>query len=190
MSRIIENLMIVSIIVLAAYPIIKMKSMKRTILKIANNQERIMIGLLFGGLSMLGTLTSFDVFNNIKIHSSMIAPITGGLIGGILVGVIAGIIGALYRITIDNATIIPDMISLVTAGLAGGVYFIFFRRKQTSLLSVYLLALLMEIFNTFIIFNTLQPKILGKVYLTMIGVNHLIVNPLGVVLLFSIIKDI
>ncbi|WMJ76880.1 MULTISPECIES: histidine kinase [unclassified Sedimentibacter] len=190
MERIIENLMIVALISLAAYPIIKLKSFKRTILKIAATKEKALIGVFFGGLTMLGTVTAMEVFSGIKIHSSFIGPLAGGMIGGVMVGAISGIIGALFRLTVENATIAPDALTILLAGLAGGLFFEVHKKRKVKLYMVYLWALSIELINLFMILFSLQPRILSGVYFSMVGINLIIINPIGAVMLISLIKDI
>ena len=190
MNRFLANLTIVALIILSSYPIIKTKSLNRTLLRIASRSERAFIGVFFGGLSVLGTLAAFDAFNNIRIHSSLIGPLVGGMIGGPFVGVISAIIGSLFRYTLNNATMPYDILSILIAGFWGGLFYDKHKKKDFNLFRVYLWALSMESIDLATSMLNIQPRILSKVYLSMIGINQLIAGPIGVVILISIIKDI
>ncbi len=190
LDRIIQNLMIVALITLATYPITKLRSFKRTIIRVASEREKLMMGFFFGLLSILGTLTAFEVFNGIKIQSSIIGPLAGGMIGGTVIGIIASFIGVIFRLSVVNQTMTADVVSILLAGIAGGLFFHTYRRAKPRLYWVYIWALFVEAFNLIFILLTMEPRILSKVYFSMIGINLVLINPLGVLMLVSLIRDI
>ncbi|WP_077214900.1 LytS/YhcK type 5TM receptor domain-containing protein [Bacillus dakarensis] len=190
MNGLIENSKIVALIILMTYPLIKHPSLQRAILRVASTEEKIFLGIYFGALSIIGALTGVTVFNGIGIQSHLIGPIVGGMIGGPVVGMVAGAIGGLYRLWMNNPTSLADFISLIATGLAGSLFYLTNRRKGFNLLKIYLYTLACEAFSILMIYILIEPHIIAEVYYSMIGINMLIINPVGVMLLVSLIKDI
>ena len=189
-TGIIENLKIVALISLATYPLIKHSSFKRVMLGVGSLREEAIIGLYFGFLSILGRFVGVVVFNQLKIQGNLIGPLAGGMIGGPFVGFLSGIIGAMYRLSINDITRFPDTISVIMAGLAGGLYYLTYKRGKFELLKVYLFGLIVELIRLLLILEHIEPRILAGPYYSMIGIYMIIVNPLGVIILISLVKDI
>ncbi len=189
-NGVIENLKIVALVSLCAYPLIKHPSLIRAILKVASYKEKTVIGIYFGVLSIIGTVTGVEVFNYIRIHAGMLGPVAGGMIGGPLVGLIAGIIGAVYRYSNGNITAAPESFAILLAGLIGGLLFLTSKNKKINLLKVYVFALIAELIRVVLIISNIYPESLAGVYLSMVAIHMIIVNPFGVMILVSLVKDI
>ena len=187
---IIENLKIIALITLAVYPIIKHSSFKRIMLRVASQNEKAITGIYFGFLSIVGSLVGVVVFNNIRIQGDLIGPVTAGIIGGPIIGLIAGGIGALYRFSIDNITRLPDILSLLIAGLVGGLFYTKYRHKKVKLIKIYAYGFIVELIRLGLVMWYIEPRILAGPYYSMIGIYMLFLNPLGAALLLSLVKDI
>lgn len=187
---IIENLKIIALITLAIYPIIKHSSFKRIMLRVASQNEKAITGVYFGFLSIVGSLVGVVVFNNIRIQGDLIGPVTAGIIGGPIIGLIAGAIGAMYRFSIDNITRLPDILSILIAGLIGGLFYTKYKQRKVQLIKIYAYGFAVELIRLGLILWYIEPRILAGPYYSMIGVYMLFLNPLGVTLLLSLVKDI
>lgn len=151
-----------SVIIVLAYVLTRtrfyaviMNQKKMTIL------QQIGIILIFGALSIFGTLSGINVMGAIA-NIRDLGPAIAGLIGGPWVGVLTGLIGGIHRYTLGGITYIPCSVSTVIAGLAGGLIYQYRKGKFVTVFQAVVFMALMETFH--------------------MGLNLLIVKPFDVIL--------
>ncbi len=83
---------------------------------------RLFLILLFGGLSIYGTLSGFELMGAIA-NTRDLGPALAGLIAGPAVGLGAGLIGAVHRYSLGGFTCVSCSLATLAAGLVGGLVY-------------------------------------------------------------------
>jgi len=96
------------------------KTMKRAISGQINGIELAWIVILFGSLSIYGSLRGI-AFGGYLINIRDLGAIMAGVVGGPLAGVIAGAFGGIFRYTQGGWTAVPCAVATVSAGLLSGL---------------------------------------------------------------------
>lgn len=86
-------------------------------------KSRLIIILIFGLLSIYGTLSGFK-FMGALANTRDLGPALAGLFAGPVAGIGAGLIGAIHRYSMGGFTSISCSLATVVAGLVGGLVFI------------------------------------------------------------------
>jgi len=87
---------------------------------VATRTDLLWLVLIFGILSVYGTLRGFQI-DDVILNFRDLGPVLAGLIGGPLAGAAAGLIGGGYRYSLGGWTALPCAIATVAAGIIGGV---------------------------------------------------------------------
>jgi len=130
-------------------------------------KQKLLLGVVFGLVSMFGTLSGIN-FNGAIANIRDLGPAIAGLIGGPFAGICAGIIGGIHRFALGGLTAGPCSVSTVLAGLIGGLIFL---RKKGELPNVITAVVFMALFEAF-----------------HMALNLLIVRPFDVI--YEIIKNV
>ena len=85
-------------------------------------RKQLILGLFFGGISLLGTYFGSGV-NGAIANIRDVGAISGGLFGGPLVGLIAGFIGGVHRLSIGGFTAVPCALATITNGTVAGLLY-------------------------------------------------------------------
>ena len=87
---------------------------------VATRTDLLWLVLIFGILSVYGTLRGFQI-DDVILNFRDLGPVLAGLIGGPLAGAAAGLIGGGYRYSLGGWTALPCAIATVAAGIIGGI---------------------------------------------------------------------
>lgn len=85
-------------------------------------KSRLLIILVFGLLSVYGTLSGFK-FMGALANTRDLGPALAGLFAGPIAGVGAGLIGAIHRYSMGGFTEVSCSLATIVAGLVGGLVF-------------------------------------------------------------------
>jgi sigma-B regulation protein RsbU (phosphoserine phosphatase) len=85
-------------------------------------QHKLYLMLIFGALSIYGTLSGFEFLGAIA-NTRDLGPALAGLIAGPVVGLGAGIIGAAHRYSLGGFTCVSCALATIIAGLIGGLVY-------------------------------------------------------------------
>lgn len=85
-------------------------------------KSRLLIILVFGLLSIYGTLSGFK-FMGALANTRDLGPALAGLFAGPIAGVGAGLIGAIHRYSMGGFTDVSCSLATIVAGLVGGLVF-------------------------------------------------------------------
>lgn len=138
-------------------------------------RERAYLILIFGALSIWGTLSGVEVLDAVA-NTRDLGPALGGLVGGPIVGLGAGLIGAVQRLLMGGFTAAPCSIATVIAGLSGGVVWLLFKRQVAPVWAAVLLAVFTESVHMGITLLMARPfddslELVSEIALPMIAVN-------------------
>ena len=186
-----HNIKVVSVICLIAYLLTKNPSFARSIRRISTKKEdKILLAIQFGALSIVGNILGVVIFNNVMIESSLIGPVAGGLIAGPFVGIAAGLIGGIYKFFMPGFLYAPAFISNIFAGAVGGFFYHKFREKRLTFLKALIAGVIAEIIWIALVLLLAKPFILAKAFVGMISFTTTIINPLGIAIFIMFVKDI
>ena len=87
---------------------------------VATRTDLLWLVLIFGVLSIYGTLRGFQIDGAI-LNFRDLGPVLAGLIGGPIAGAAAGLIGGGYRYSLGGWTALPCAVATVAAGIIGGI---------------------------------------------------------------------
>jgi sigma-B regulation protein RsbU (phosphoserine phosphatase) len=130
---------------------------QRILRKQANRIDRIVVILLFGGFSILGTYMGMPLPSGAIGNVRDLGPIVAGLVGGPLVGLGVGLIGGIHRYFLRGLTHIPCALATILIGLASGFIHKFNRGKLIGLAWAALFTILMECFHMALILLIARP---------------------------------
>jgi phosphoserine phosphatase RsbU/P len=138
-------------------------------------RTQIVLVLLFGALSIYGTLSGIEV-EGAYINVRDLGPMVAGLLAGPFVGTAAGLIGALFRLTLGGFTVYACSITAVFAGLFGGLIWLHHKRRFSGIATAVIFSILMELFHMALILAISRPfdealEVVWAVVLPMILAN-------------------
>jgi sigma-B regulation protein RsbU (phosphoserine phosphatase) len=94
----------ICVIVVIAYLITRTKYFMEILNKRFTLKNRVILIVIFGVVSILGTYLGIEVFGAIA-NVRDLGPMIGGLIGGPLIGVGAGLIGGVHRYFVGDSLV-------------------------------------------------------------------------------------
>lgn len=163
------------------------KAFQNTLDNKAGWQDKLIIILLFGGLSMLGTHIGTEFLSGANFRD--IGPIVAGLIGGPVVGVATGIIGGVYRYTMGGFTAVPCALEPIFIGLFCGLIYLKNGKKIISAPNAIIVVILMEIFHFGLTLAIARPFEDALALVKTVAIPMFIANSIGVAVVLQVIKD-
>ncbi len=151
--------------------------------------NRFILILIFGALSIYGTLGGFEVMGA-YINVRDLGPMVAGLLGGPVVGIGAGLIGALHRASLGGFTMVPCTISTVLAGLFGGLIWLANGRKFPSIIIAVTFAFLMEGFHLLLVLAICQPFEQALAVVRLFAIPFIFANAAGMFIFAFIISNL
>jgi phosphoserine phosphatase RsbU/P len=145
-----------SVIVLFAYLLTRTKYFTKILARKLTLKAQIVLILFFGGLSIFGTYSGFDVFGAVA-NVRDLAPMVAGLVGGPFIGTAAGLIGAVHRSFLGGFTVIPCTIATLISGLLGGIIYLANKGKFIGVTGAVIFAFLMESLHMLMALFIAQP---------------------------------
>jgi sigma-B regulation protein RsbU (phosphoserine phosphatase) len=155
-SSLIVLLQLISVIIVVAYLLTRSRIFPEILDGLPSVKTQIIMILLFGALSIYGTLSGIDFLGS-PVNVRDLGPMLAGLLGGPLVGIGAGLIGAAHRMTMGGFTVYPCSLATVLAGLFGGLIWLFYKRKFAGITIAVLFAIIMEGFHMALVLIFCRP---------------------------------
>ncbi len=109
----------IAVVTIVIYLVAQSKTMRDVIRWRATLTDRVWLVVIFGMLSVYGTLRGIDA-GGYLVNFRDLGPLIAGLLGGPLVGACAGAIGGFYRYGLGGWTALPCSLAPVAAGLIAG----------------------------------------------------------------------
>ncbi|MDC5838332.1 sensor histidine kinase [Vibrio europaeus] len=164
------------------------------LLNISNRlSHKLSVYVLFSLFCIMGTYFGLQI-NDAIANTRAIGAVMGGLFGGPVVGFFVGLTGGLHRYTLGGFTDLACAISTTAEGLIGGLFHIYFVRKNKSdqLFNpsvVFAITLVAEIVQMLIILIVAKPFDQAYSLVSAIAAPMIIANSVGAALFMSILQD-
>jgi phosphoserine phosphatase RsbU/P len=155
-SSLLVLLQLISVIVVVAYLLTRSRIFPEILDGHPTLKTQIIMILLFGALSIYGTLSGID-FLGATANVRDLGPMLAGLLGGPWVGLGAGLIGAAHRMALGGFTVYACSLATILAGLFGGLIWLAQKRKFAGTTIAVLFAILMEGFHMALALILCQP---------------------------------
>jgi len=164
------------------------------LLNISNRlSHKLSVYVLFSLFCIMGTYFGLQI-NDAIANTRAIGAVMGGLFGGPVVGFFVGLTGGLHRYTLGGFTDLACAISTTAEGLIGGLFHIYFVRKNKpdQLFNpsvVFAITLVAEIVQMLIILIVAKPFDQAYALVSAIAAPMIIANSVGAALFMSILQD-
>jgi phosphoserine phosphatase RsbU/P len=168
-------LQLMCVIIVAAYLLTRSRIFPEIIDGHATIPTQIILVLLFGALSVYGSVSGIDFMGSV-VNVRDLGPMLAGLLAGPWVGLGAGLIGAAYRLSMGGLTVYACSIAAVFAGLFGGTIWLWKRKQFAGTKTAVIFAVLMESFHMALVLVTVTPfntalAVVSQVYIPMVLAN-------------------
>jgi len=168
-------LQLMCVIIVAAYLLTRSRIFPEILDGNPTIKTRIILVLLFGALSVYGTVSGIDFLGSV-VNVRDLGPMLAGLLAGPWVGIGAGLIGAAYRFSMGGLTVYSCSVTAVFAGLFGGLIWLYCKKKFAGWKIAVLFAILMEVFHMVLTLLIARPfdaalAVVERVYIPMILAN-------------------
>lgn len=168
-------LQLMCVIIVAAYLLTRSRIFPEILDGHATLTDRIILVLLFGGLSIYGSVSGIEFMGSV-VNVRDLGPMLAGLLAGPWVGLGAGLIGAAYRLTMGGLTVYACSVAAVFAGLSGGAIWLWKKKQFAGTTIAVALAILMETFHMALVLVMVTPfetalAVVMRVYIPMVVAN-------------------
>jgi len=168
-------LQLMCVIIVAAYLLTKSRIFAGILEGRATLTDKIILVLLFGGLSIYGSASGID-FMGSMVNVRDLGPMLAGLLAGPWVGIGAGLIGAAYRLSMGGLTVYACSVTAIFAGLFGGAVWLWKKKQFAGTRIAVILAILMETFHMALVLVMVTPfdtalTVVARVYIPMVVAN-------------------
>ena len=182
-------LQLIGVIVVVAYLLTRSRVFPEILDGHPTIRTQILLILLFGALSIYGTLSGID-FLGARINVRDLGPMLAGLLGGPLVGIGAGLIGAAHRMTLGGFTVYSCSLATVFAGLFGGLIWLYYKRKFPGIVVAVLFAILMEGFHMALTLAMCRPFDQALAVVSMVSLPMILANAAGMFVFALMVENI
>lgn len=189
LSSLLVLLQLICVIIVVAYLLTRSRIFPEILDGHPTFRTQIILMLLFGALSIYGTLSGID-FLGARINVRDLGPMLAGLLAGPWVGLGAGLIGAAHRLTLGGFTVYSCSIATVFAGLFGGLIWLHQKRKFAGTTIAVLFAILMEGFHMALTLAVCQPLDQAIAVVSMVSLPMILANAAGMFVFASMVENI
>ncbi|MFZ5966704.1 MAG: LytS/YhcK type 5TM receptor domain-containing protein [Bacillota bacterium] len=175
-----------------AFILSRIKSFRNIIAKKpVSLSDKILLSTVFGVFGIVGTYFSVE-FQGALVNTRIIGVATGGLLGGPLVGLLAGLIAGVHRglINIGGFTTVACAVSTVLEGLMAGYMGLYIQDKKRKWMYAALTGVIAESMRKISVLIFSRPFADAVALVKAIWIPMVIINSLGLALLFMIIESI
>ncbi len=189
LSSLLVLLQMMCVIIVVAYLLTRSKFFPGVLEGRLTIKTQIILILVFGALSIYGTLSGVEVMGAI-VNVRDLGPMVAGLLGGPAVGVGAGLIGAAYRMSLGGFTMYSCSLSTVLAGLIGGLIWLAVGRKFAGLTLAVLFAVLMEGLHMLLTLAIARPFDEAVAVVSQVALPMILANAAGMAVFAFIIQTL
>ncbi|MBO1722197.1 LytS/YhcK type 5TM receptor domain-containing protein [Extibacter sp. GGCC_0201] len=190
------NLMLnIGLLALIAQGLTKSDRMKRIFFRYAGKtgrwKDKILLSLLFGGISILSTYTGISVQGAI-VNTRVIGVMAGGILGGPVVGIGAALIAGAHRYLCDigGLTAAACAVSTIVEGLLGAAFSGYVRKHKWRHGDLFIITTAAEILQMVLILLIARPYEAAWALVKVIGLPMIIFNSFGLVIFIHIFNSI
>lgn len=155
--------------------------------------DRLILGVLFGLFCIFSTCTGVRVDGAIQ-NTRVLGALAAGLLGGPVVGLTAAFIGAVHRFLYDigGVTSLACTVSTLFEGVLGSAVWYVCHRKNIKLnaVALFVITALAEVCQMAFILLISRPYAVAVELVRTIALPMIIVNSFGMVLFFSIFREV
>ncbi len=154
-------------------------------------RDKIIMGIFFGSLSIVGTYTGIEVKGAIS-NTRVIGTAVGGLLGGPFVGVLSGLIGGGHRFLIDihGFTSLSCGVSTVLEGAIAGFFSNRLKKSKNPVVYSLIVGIIIESFQMLFILLVAKPYVAALGVVKIVGVPMIVNNSIGIALFIMIVENI
>ncbi len=157
--------------------------------KKGTTMPRILSGMLFGIVAIVGMATPVRLLPGIIFDGRSIVISVAGLFGGPVAGVVAAVIAATYRLRLGGAGAIMG-VSVITASACIGIAYHYLRRRWPGLTAPwYLLAFGLVVHFVMLLLTATLPGAVSKDVLRQIAFPVMTIYPVGSLLICMLFLD-
>jgi sigma-B regulation protein RsbU (phosphoserine phosphatase) len=189
LSSLLVLLQLMCVIIVVAYLLTRSKLFSEVLLGRLTIKTQIILIIVFGALSVYGTLSGIEVMGAI-VNVRDLGPMLAGLLGGPVVGVGAGLIGAAYRMSLGGFTVYSCSLSTVLAGLIGGLIWLAVGRKFAGFTIAVLFAVLMEGLHMLLTLAIARPFSEAVAVVSAVALPMILANAAGMAVFAFIIGNL
>ncbi|MGM0379606.1 MAG: LytS/YhcK type 5TM receptor domain-containing protein [Bacillota bacterium] len=182
----------VGFIIMIAFLISKVKlSLKMLRKKKLERKEKIVLGLFFGFLSIIGTLTGIP-FKHAIVNTRVIGVAIAGLLGGPISGFLAGIIAGGHRFLIDigGFTSFSCAVATILEGSLAGFLKKKFDKASDKVAMAIAIGIILEFLQMVIILILTKPFSEALELVELIALPMIFMNSLGIGIFINIIQNL
>lgn len=180
----------ISLLYLVAAILTEMRPLRK-LLKTRNHTilSKSVLGLIFGLLSMSGTVTGI-VYQGAIVNTRVISTLAAGLIGGPMPGVIAGLMGGFFRYIYhpEGFTTLACAIGTFLFGVIGSLSYRRYAKAKNRTITLISLVLGAEIIQALIILTISKPFEAALDLERAIFLPKIVVSSVGLILFMRIIS--
>ena len=187
-SSLLVLLQLIGVIIVVAYLLTRSRIFPEILDGYPTLKTQIVMILLFGALSIYGTLSGID-FLGAQVNVRDLGPMLAGLLGGPWVGLGAGLIGAAHRMTMGGFTVYACSLATILAGLFGGLIWLFFKRKFAGITVGVLFAILMEGLHMALVLILCRPFDQAVVVVSNVAFPMIMANAAGMGVFAFMVKN-
>lgn len=182
----------VGFIIMIAFLISKVKlSLKLLRKKKLDKKEKIVLGLFFGFLSIIGTLTGIP-FKHAIVNTRVIGVAIAGLLGGPIAGFLSGVIAGSHRFLIDigGFTSFSCAVATIFEGSLAGFLKKKFDKANDKVAMAIAIGIILELLQMVIILILTKPFSSALELVKLIALPMIFMNSLGIGIFINIIQNL
>ncbi len=179
----------IAVVALVLYAVSRTDLFERLITGETTLEDTGWVILIFGGLSVYGTMRGLP-YDGLLVSFAELGPMIAGVLAGPVVGGLAGVIGGVYRYGDGGWTMVASSLAPVAAGVVAGLYARVAERK-IGYLGMVVLAFLVEAVHVFILiplFSSPTPAAMAEAVWAMY-LPMAFANAFGLILFRYILRE-
>ncbi len=179
----------ICVIIVFAYLFTRSRYFLEIIEKKPSVKTRILLILVFGLLSVYGTISGVSLYGAV-LNVRDLGPFIAGLCCGPYVGIGAGIIGGIYRWTGGGPYMYTGLVAPILAGFIGSVIYLANKREIVSTKVAVVTVALTEILVSLMALTIATPASQFYTVATVVAIPMIVSNMVGVLIFSTIIQNL
>jgi len=152
-------------------------------------QSQLLLILIFGLLSIYGTLSGFN-FMGAFANTRDLGPALAGLFAGPVAGVGAGLIGAIHRYSLGGFTCVSCSLATVSAGLVGGLVYMWKKGEFVGVTGAVVVAAVNQVIHSGLALLIARPFEQSLEIVKTFTLPMVVANAIGMAIYTSIVVNL
>ncbi len=152
-------------------------------------KSRLLIILVFGVLSIYGTMSGFK-FMGAVANTRDLGPALAGLFAGPVAGIGAGLIGAIHRYSLGGFTEVSCSVATIVSGLVGGLVFMWRRGEFIGVTGAVVVAAVNQILHSGLALLIARPYEQALEIVEKFTIPMIMANAIGMAIYTSIVVNL